>query len=355
MLSLWLGGIPAHTLGYGRVGGLEVKHVWSAKGGGLDQVTFSLAMPRGYSHPALHQGTLVQVKRGPVSLGWGVMADPNRREWTFVVDGLHRRARHFGADGSTNPRAAVEAANARGLGWEGAGNLPDESISTTSESTAQLNMVSDVLDEYCRLNNKRWGLDAHRRPYVADDPTACTRALTPGVPGMATAADDYLSRVAVRYVVGEIGTPPETTQLYDLATASTTDTPHGPREGQEDLTSLGLLEPELAEQYADALLASQSARLAFTEAVSVAPFQVSTMGGTPPSQWEPMHGRRVKHFGVLDSDGRRAYGKTLEWVVGETTYRPEERSLILAPVDIAARTVAKVQQSNRRRSEVGFT
>lgn len=355
MLSLWIGGIAAHTIGYGRVGDLEVKHLWSSKGGGLDQISFSLAMPRGYTHPVLRQGTSVQVKRGPVSLGWGVMADPNRRAWTFVVDGLHRQARHFNASGMTNLQAVVEAANARGMGWNGVGNLPDVAVSAASEETAQLNTVADVLNEYCKLNNKRWGLDEHARPYIADDPTTCTRALTPGVPGMATAADDYLSHVEVRYVVEEIGTPPETTQLYALATASNTDTPHGPREGQEDLTSLGLLDPEVAEQYADALLAAQSARPAFTEAVDVAAFQVTTMGGTSPSQWEPMHGRRVKHFGVLDSDGRRAYGKTLEWVVGETILRPEQRSLILAPTEMAARTVAKIQQSNRRRSEVGFT
>jgi hypothetical protein len=359
MLTLRIGGVPAQALGYGAVGDLEIKQRWSSTGGGMDVVSFKLACPRGYTHPALRQGSLVEVLRGPYRLGSAILADPDREGWTFVADGLFRRAEHFvaqasGGAASTVPSVVVSEANLRGLGWNGIGNLPTTAVATASSDTAQLNTVADVLSEYCRLNGKRWGLDANSVPYVADDPTIPTLALTPGTPKMATADDDYASRVTVRYVSAVAGTPPEPSG-WAQASATSTLTPHGPRETTEDITNLGLLSSGAAGTYAATVLAAQSARPAFTEALDVAAYQVTTIGGTPPSRWAPLHGQMVRHFGVLDSDGQAAYGSTLQWVVGSTTYRPGDDSLILAPTDMAARTVAQVQQANVVATSGGFS
>lgn len=354
MLSLRIDGVPAQSIGYGVVGDLEVQHRYSSTGGGLQVVSFKLACPPGYTHPSLRQGASVQVLRGPVSLGSARLADPDRDGWSFVADGLYRQAEHFTADGSTSPSAVVTAANSRGMGWNGVGNLNGASLSTTSETAKQLNTVADVLNEYARLNNMRWGLDVTNTPYMVADPTAVTLALTPGVPKMATAADDYASRVTVRYVSAVSGTP-AAPSAWALASASTTTTPHGIRETFEDITNLGLLSGATATTYAQQILATKTARPAFTEAVEVAPTELTNLGGQPVAPWQSLTGQRIRHFGILDSDGQAAYGKTLEWVVGATTYRPSEGTLIVAPTELAARTVAQIQAKTAEATDDGFS
>lgn len=352
-VTIRIGGHYAQSIGYGAVGDLELQHRYSSTGGGLQVASFKLACPRNYSHPALRQGTLVQFLRGSVSLGWGVMADPDRDAWSFVVDGMYRQAEFFTADGSTNPRAVVVAANTRGMGWNGFGDLPDASISSTSEDASRLNTVADVLNEHCRLNNLRWWLDADNTPRLGTDPTTPTLSLTPGVPAMATAADDYSTRHTVRYVSEVDGSPPEPTG-WALASATSGDINHGVRETSEDITSLGFLSPTDATAYAQAVLDASSKRPAFAQSVEVAPFELTTLGGVPAAGWLPLAGQRVKHFGVLTSDGQRAYGKTLEWVIGATTYRPGENKLILSPTELAARTVSQVQASFAAKLKKGF-
>lgn len=347
MLSLRINGIDAKTFGYGAVSVDEVAHLWSSTGGGLQYVKFSLALPPRYSHPALVEGALVEVLRGPVSLGVAVMADVDREGWTFTADGLFRRAEHFNAEGSSNsPADVVTAANAtRGLGWNGIGNLPDTPI-PVGENT-RLATVADVLNEYCRLNNKRWGLAFDGTPYVADDPASVSCALRPGTPRMATADDDYVSRVVVRYLETE-GTETDPPVYDDVESPEVptplADLPNGAREAYEDISSMGLLATGDAQTYADAFIAANAARRGFTEGIEVAPGQLTNLGGVPVDLWSACLfalGRRVLQHNILETDGRQAFGQTREWVIGSTIYRAADRSLTLTPVGLLSRTIAQ--------------
>lgn len=358
MLTIRIDGHYAQTFGHGQVGEIEVVHRWASDGGGLHLLSFTIAAPTGYAHPALRSGALVQVLRGRRSLGWAVLSEPNRDDWTFTADGLYTEAEHFTADGLTSPRAVVLAAISRGLQWASAGDLPDVPVSPSSETTRELATVADVLNEYARQNNLRWGVDEHGVPYFAADPTEPTLALTPGVPKPATSLDDYATRVTVRYVsevsVPEEGGTPEPI-AYGLVYGVSAEKPHGIREVTEDATQLGKLTQAQAQTYADELAVAYAARSSFAEAIEVRRGDLTTLHGATVEPWLGHHGKRVRHHGVLDSIGQRQRGKTLEWVVGSTTYKPGEDSLVIAPVDLAARTLSQVQAAMKARTEKGLS
>lgn len=359
MLSLRIDGVPAQTIGYGKVGELEVTHLWSPTGGGLHHLKFRLAIPRRYNHPALRGGATVEVFRGPVLLGTAIMAEPNREAWTFEADGLYRRAEVFNAEGSSNsPRDVVEAANTRGLGWVGYGNLPDDPIPVGANE--RLEKVSDVLDRYCKLNAKTWGVAANGVPYIADYPTELSWALRPGTPAMETAEDDYYSRVTVRYVSGVTGSPPQPS-AYSEKSASSTEAPHGPREAYEDISSMGLLSGTDVQTYANKFIEANAARRGFTQGVEVAARELTELGNTPIEPWFAglsVLGKRGLQYNVRDTDGNAAVGQTLSWVVGSTTWKSVDDSLVLTPVGLLPRTVATAfigEASSKLRARKGIT
>ena len=340
-----LGGkVWAHGLGPAPID--EVAHLWSSTGGGLHYVKFSIALPANFSHPQLRRGISVEVFHGPQSLGKAVMADVDRDAWTFVADGLFRRAEHFNAEDdtgatSTNLRTIITEANLRGMGWTGYGNLPNVAVSVAAEGNNSMRKVADVINAYCTDTGQRWGVGVDGSPYVATDGADVAWTLRPGTPALPTADDDYVSRVTVRYVSAVTGSEPS---AWGVVSASTTDTPHGPRETQEDITDQGLLATIDAQAYADSYLAANGARTAFTAAVEVNT-ELTTTASTSMDSWSAgllTLGKLGRHHGVLDSEGgQQRYGETLQWVCGSTVYKPGE-ALVMAPVDIAARTVAQV-------------
>lgn len=347
----------AHTLGYGQVSDVEIQHRYSSTGGGLHLVSFSLALPRGYTHPALVQGTKVRVEKSGERLGTAILADPDRAAWSFVADGLYRQAEFFNAENilnaktTTSPLVAVRDGNdvSRGLGWNGTGNLPNFTLSADSEELAETNTVAQVLDYYAKINGKRWGLTAANVPYFADDPTSATVFLRPGTPAMATTSDDYATRITVRYVSAvNAGTSPPTPTAWSIKSATSANTSRGVREEWEDVTNLGLVTALEAQNLANNLLATRVATRRYTEAIEPATGQLTWAGGVPVAPWQNITGRRLRQFGVLDSDGANQYGQTAEWVVGSTTWRPADGTFIVAPVDLAAATTRSVQEATRR-------
>jgi hypothetical protein len=357
VLTLRIGGIDAKALGYGHVGGLEVAHLWSTTGGGLQYIKFDLALPPRYSHPVITEGAVVEVMRGPVLLGTAHLSDVDREAWTFTADGLFRRAEQFNAEGTLSPLDVVTAANSRGLGWNGTGNLPATVVPT--DGNTKPGTVAEVLNLYAKLNNQRWGLSADGTPYMSSDPTTVSWALRPGTPVMETADDDYVSRVVVRYVSGSVGTPPALT--YAEVSATSTDTPHGQREAFEDITSLGLLTAPNATAYATAFLAANAARRGFTSGIEVAPGQLTNLGNVPIDGWAAslfVLGKLGIQHNVIDDKGRASHGQTLQWICGSTLWKSDDNSLTLTPVGLLPRTVAQAFADNSSlalRKSVGIT
>ncbi|GAA1138305.1 hypothetical protein [Nocardioides aquiterrae] len=292
---------------------------------------WDMTLPVGFTHPALRQGALVQVFAGPLCVWSGTMADPDRNAWHFVADGLHRRGERFDAaftDASKTLDDAIDAAIGRDLPW-----TRPESISTTFTVTD--GSVSDALDAYCAAAGKQWRVDPYGQVRVYDLPTEVDWALTPDVPAMPTADDDYASTLVITYSSGR-------TAVSDDAAAER----WGVREETIDLSSLGL---SASEAVSEALLANRKARPAFTDGVEVTRMRLTTPGGTPPEFWQVAAGiQRVKQHGTLTSDGAANLGP-LEWVIGATSYTDGSGTIALTPMGRLARAQAEVvaQQTAR--------
>lgn len=357
-----------HSLGYGHVGDVEYTTTYGVGGVGLLTASFSLALPANFTHPALRQGAAVQLSVG----GWpicspGVLAEPDRNEWRFTVDGVKRLAEKVVAvDGSGNPSTdlsvIIPAAVTRGLPWlyysSGADALPTGAVSAASSDAANLNYVQQVLDKYCEVNGKRWLIDRYGYLRFTTDTTTPTLALTPGVPSMATADDDYTMRVYTRRVSGVSVTSPTVGEPNAWAANKAEDTAAGTRWGisetLEDITDMGLLTSLQGTAVAQAILTAGGARPAWIEGVAPAAYQLTTLGGAQAPHWLADAGSMVRHHGWLDSDGQLAFGKTVDWVIGSKTWRQTDGSLTITPIGLAARTAAQVAAKQAREAMPDF-
>lgn len=336
------GGVPLRGIGW--VGDLSFKTTWP---GGFLTVSWRMNLPAGYVHPALRQGSLVEVFENGLRLGYGRMAEPNREEWAFVADGMQiALSRCLALDAakapSTNLDEAITQAAARGWPVKVGAGIPATELSTLSESGAQGNYLTALLDAYCETTGERWWVDASGAVSIAADPVDgdIDWVLTPGVPAMATAEDDYASLVVVRYVDAMTGTEPSA-WLPASAEDATSATRHGPRERFEDITALGLLTSSQATANAQAILDANGARPGFSQGVEVLTYQVTTPGGTAAHLSLIQAGQRVQHHGILSSDGSQWGTSAREWVIGGTDYEAGSRSIVLTPVGLAPRGLAK--------------
>lgn len=353
--------------GYGldsirRVGDISYATTYGPGGGGLLTCSFAMALPRGFTHPALRMNTRVTLSVGGWPIGSGTLAEPDRDGWQFTVDGLFRKGEKVLAlDASGNPSTDISliipAANNRapGLGWNYvASELPTGSLSTASETDANLNYISQVLDRYCELNGKRWLIDRYNYLRFVTDPTTPDYALTPDVPAMATADDGYSMRVYMRYVSAVSGTPPEPTghgvaMAEDVAAGGR----YGMAESIEDVSELGYVSSTNAANMAAAVLAADGARPAYTQAVRLAPYQLTSPGGTTVPHWMIRGGHMVQHNGWLDTYGAQTFGgKT--WVVGSTSWSQSD-GLTVGPLGMAARTSAQVAAAQAKKWEPVFS
>lgn len=353
----WLrsNGVPLDTLA--RVGDLKYTFTWGSTGGGLQSIEWSMPLPVGYTHPALRKGALVELMAGPVTLGWASLTEPDRDEWTFTADGLYRMAEQIAAvdsAGAPSTSSATVITEAAARGWPLAGGGVGGSLSTASEGDSIGNYLSDVLNAYCAANGKRWWVDSERVVRVGDDPTTVSLALLPGTPGMPIADDDYASKLYGRYVSAVTDGEPSAWGF-----ASSSDPVAAARWGREefivDLTPLGLITGTTASTQLAAMLAAGRARPAFARAVELVRGQVTTLGGTAPELWHVAamvgSGVKVRHHGVLDSEGAPSFGGSLEWVAGSATHDVSARKLTLAPIGLAPRTLSQVLSVQAPRSE----
>lgn len=335
----------AQELGYGQPGDIEVAHLYSQSGGGLHYIKFNIPLPRNYSHPLLKAGKRIDVFRGPVRLGTAILAEPDQTNWTFVADGLFRTAEKVKvtpvvAPGTGGTRVQIDlydAVNMPELGWNGVGNTPHFIIFNEVKSNdIQSPTVADLLDAYCTLTGKKWGLDANNTPYVSLDPTIPAWAYTPGVTLMPTNDETSVSVVKMSYLTGRA---PDQVATVTAGAASF--------EGHQqyvDLTPLGVLPISQAQQYADDFIAQNGVRVTYTEGIDVNDNELTTPGGTSIAFWSAgilVCGQRGLHQGVVDKF-LGSLGKTITYVIGSTIYHDNAAggTLQMFAVDLSPRVVS---------------
>ncbi|MGZ6778164.1 MAG: hypothetical protein ACXVGO_04115 [Mycobacterium sp.] len=349
------GGTWLHGLGFGGVGDLKLST--SLPGGSLS-ASWRLNLPARYWHPALTRGSLVEIYALGRRIWCGIMSEPDRDAWTFTADGPALTLDQCAAvDSSFNPTTSLSSAlsAAEGRGWPLVGGIGGGSLSTASETAANLNSMRALLDEYGRQNSTRWRVDRDWTLIADNGSSSPDWALTPDVPGMAVADDGYISRTFVRYVSAVTGTPPAPTAYASVtAVDSEAESRWGPRESMDDETSLGYITSGSAVSIANAIVTANGAQPVYASAVDVTRDQIRTLGGTSPELWMIRAGHRVKHYGVRDLDGRPLVAGPIEWVIGGTEWDSTSSTLRLTPVDVAPRTLAAVTAAQTRASQAVF-
>ena len=356
MIGIQVGGAWLHQIA--PVGDLKWSTCYgNGEGGGSLAASWSMALPKGFTHPSLRQGSGVSIVAGGLPIWQGVLSEPDRGDWTFQADGYCRRAEAFAAVDasgvpSTDVSVVIPAAISRGLGWVDPGGLSVGSVSADSEDASNLNTVGAVLDRYCQNAGKNWRIDNARRLIIESNPSEVAWSLKPGVPAMSIADDDYATTLFGRYVASVAGTPPEpatwgAASVSDSAAANR----WGAREQIEDLTDLGTMDATSAQALLQARLNAGKARPAFAQGVEVGFGQIATLGGVPAYLPFVQAGQWVRHRGALDSESLLAFGVELTWLIGGTEYEANSRTISLTPVGLAPRTLSSVIAAQQKAAQ----
>jgi hypothetical protein len=331
--ALWLS-----TLG-GGVGGLTYSTVAD---GGCESATWSMALPRTFSHPNLQSGQVITINSGPLGLWSGILQEPSYDDsvgWTYTAQGLFSLGEQggylcFDADGNTTsvPDVAVDEAIARGLPWSRPNSIDSSPFAITTTTNA-LNCVNDLLRAFADSVSKRVRVDALGVVDVHADPTTPDWYLMPGVGQLGLSEQDYASDLYLRY--RDTATTYATVHVSDsLATIA------NHREQGVDATNLGVTDSGNVTNIGNGLMAKGAARYAWTQAINPSRLQLTTPGGTPAYLPSVRGGQMVRLLGVRNQQGQPL--PYYDFVIGRTELVAGADTILLAPVQLAARTLVDV-------------
>ncbi|WP_344734235.1 hypothetical protein [Nocardioides fonticola] len=351
MLEVRLAGIPATSIG--TVEALKYSH--AAVGGPL-AASWRMGLRRGYTHPLLRQGTLVEIYLAGMRIWVGLLSEPNRVTWEFTADGLFRQAEDFLAlDSSGNPttipNAAVYQATQRSSfsqpmrGWiypSTGGVFPTTSSSTILEGTFEPVYLANLLGDLCQKNGRLWGIDPHTRtPYYRAKPTTPTVAIAPGVPAIPTSPSGQTTFIVGRRATATGGTPAQPTawavSRSTSATALAAAKRWNPREKWSDLTDRGALTDSAAVTILNLMVDAGISTPPYSEGVELVPGQVTNLGGVALDPRLIVAGQLngemtvVNQLGVLDTEGTLAPGQAVAWLIGTSSYDTTTGVLELVP------------------------
>ncbi len=342
-VSVWSQGIALHV--FSPIGDLSYATTWpgvAGGGGGFLSASWSMTLPKSFNHPALSIGSLVELRQGAYVVGRGVMAEPDRSSWTFTIDGVMRQGEKYQAVNSSgapsnNLATVVTAAIGRGMPWKVQGSLPSVTVGT--DPTAY-GTVTDLLNAYCLATSNAWWIDNASWLNIGPEATTPTWALSPATPSMESADDDFYTRYTVAYVSAINSTTGDQTISYAVASNSAWAARWGVVEAPiQDITSLGLISSTTAQNIANAGLAANGPRPAFTSGVAVADGALTNLGGVDASQAPLLvhAGQMVRHHGWRNLSGTLTPGMSLDWIIGGTTW-DATNGLQLTPMGMAPRT-----------------
>ena len=313
--------------------------------GGNFEVSWTLELPVGYTHPALRRGASVQVLDGGLVVWSGLLSQPDRSTWECVATGLSREAEsgssniaYMALDGSGNstsiPDVAIDAAIARGLPWVRRDSFSATAYTDNADNSEPLRSLGDLLDLVATEAGKRWAVWADGAVVLAADPTTPTWHLTPGAADLGYADDEYASTILGRYLRKS-----DLTYQTVIITDADAEAARGHREFSVDLTSLGPITTAKATGIANGILAKGKSRLGWTNGIEAGAWDITTPGGVSADLTLINAGDMIRLHGIWDERLSVPY---LDVVIGERRYTVGEQTVQLTPVDYQARTLASV-------------
>lgn len=325
-------------------GDLEVKHGRN----GPFEATWNMALGDTERPSPLIRNARVEVYAGPTMVWCGALGQPDWDAKSFAAIGIARQAE--GAECMTSggaitskPNTAIDQAAARDVvWWTRAGDFGNTDIAgvegDVSNDDPDPGKLTDLLDLWARENDSQWRVTADGRLVIdPEDETEPDWLILPGVGVLGEADDDVADRVFIRYndsTAGKI--------RYASYPAST---PANGIERRGSVVKRGPMSASRALAIATGMYRqAQAGRIGWTNGIEVTDQQIITKGGHPANLALIRAGQTVR---MLDTPDPRNGGRNLDFVIGESTWRPVERTVQLNPVGMVKRTWEELLADNR--------
>lgn len=306
----------------------ELEHSTRTNGGW--EVSWTIPIVRGWTHPALVRGARVDLMLGPTTIVPATLDEPDWDSGRFTALGACREAeRAVALDGSGNsstaPNTVIDAAIARGvLTWT---RVADFGTTAVGDANGGVPTVKSILDAWALKNNSRWFVNAQRQLVILPVDEATAKWLVvPGSGVLGSSSDERADRIFARYIDSTTGQ--RATAAYPAAT------PAGGDERTMDLTDRGAMSAAAAQGIAQAKWTELQGRSGWTNGLTLANGQVTTVGGATADLALIAGGDTVCLLGVADV---RGVNQNTNVVLAETAYKWEDDEGQLNPVGLAAR------------------
>jgi len=247
----------------------------------------------------LRPGATVQIYEGSLPVWFGFLAEPSSDGRMEAVGAWVRGAGVLALDAlglpTSSPQAVVGAGIARGaLPWK------QEGVFLSPTAIGELGSavtVNEVLDRRWEFEGVPWGVNQYGQVRENPRPTAPTWMTFTASDVWSVSSDKYASHLNVHYATGE-----ETFAdfLYAAPNADAAIAKWGRVEQPFDLSELGVITQADAIRYAESAFAQLAPKMQLTDALTLGPGQLRTMGDTAAG-WSAVHaGQAVRLLGVPD-------------------------------------------------------
>lgn len=305
----------------------------TAADGGIEKVSFGLALTARSQHQAVRTNALVEVMVCGFTIASALLDEPDRTTWECHASGLAsslRRTIALDSAGSATRDIQVALAQAIADGSRVLNPAPITGTGLAGGGDGNPDMIGTLLDQYAEQTGQRWGVDGSRRLFMRADPVAPTWMATPDAAAFGVANEGAPTRRIGRYNAGG--------GLYDTAKVGVL----GSDEIDNDLPDRGPITPVAAE----AILAGRLLRrgqISWTNGVTLSRREITTIGGTPAFLASVVAGQTMRAHGLASSVISQA--PWLDVTIGRTKYTVGEDVIYLEPVNTVPRTAEAVWAS----------
>ncbi|WP_235739005.1 hypothetical protein [Nocardioides alcanivorans] len=255
----------------------------------------------------------------------GTLGDSDWDSGSFTADGLCRQAELAAAldfldEPTNNLGVALAAAQSRGAvafsTTEALGSLPGDAL--------EANSLSSLFDQWCLESSLHWGVGADGLMRTSTtDPEAPSLWVLPGIVDLPASSLLEADTVVAQYI------SPTLTMPKVIATTGTRR-----RERLVDLRDIGVMDAARAQGIANEILRRGGGGLPrFTSGFEVSPGQVVNQGGRAVDLSDIRADATVRIHGCEDP---RTGTPWTDIAIGETSWRPMQRTIQINPVDLDA-------------------
>lgn len=320
-------------------GDLDVKHGRN----GPTEVTFGMALGRTERPSPLIRNAWTEVYAGPHLIWSGTLGQIDWDSRTFAAIGISRQGEGAecmtgGGAITSKPNTAIDAAIARDVAnWTRVDDFGNTDIAgvpgDASNDDPDPGKLNELLNLWAFENESQWRVTADGRliiaPEVESEPDWL---IMPGAGELGVAEDDVTDRVFLYYR--------DSTANRTRVVSYPASTPVNGVERQASVIKRGEMSAARALAIATGIYKwAQRGRTGWTNGVELSDQQVTTLGGQPANLALILPGQTAR---MLDTPDPRDSGRNLDFVIGDTSWTPDSRTIQVNPVGLAKRSFEQI-------------